>query len=207
MEPVSSHGLVAFELPCDEGQPSVKCITLTEIVVALKKIELQAKGEVKPDQKLKIAATKILRQHKGKPDCKLSLLKTSGKSSKQWHPVATSVSEYQYLLSLMKLNVKTTHDFLKIIDGLLPPVSPIPEIAVIFPPATSSKQSPSEPSDCGCEEPAMTIEILKECGFSDPRAINQLDQKFTAQCRSVEEAMGAIGQLGILQAMEWKRDV
>jgi len=192
MEPVSSHGLVAFELPSVEGQPSVKCISLVNIIIAIKKVESQAKGKATTDDKLRIWATQLLRDQKKKPDCKLSLLKTSGKSSKQWHPVATSEPEYVYLLSLMKLNDKTIHDFLKVIGGLLPAVSPIPEIAAIFPTAASST---SEPSDCGCEEPAITIEILKECGFSDPRAINQLDQKFTAQCRSVEEAMGAIGQL------------
>ena len=99
IEPARSNDLVAFELPSAEGQPSVKCIALTAIVVALKKIELQAKGEVKSDQTMKIAATKLLREHKDKPDCKLALLKTSGTSTKQWHPVATSVPEYQYLAS------------------------------------------------------------------------------------------------------------
>jgi hypothetical protein len=64
IEPARSNGLVAFELPSAEGQPSVKCIALTAIVVALKKIELQAKGEVKSDQTMKIAATKLLREHK-----------------------------------------------------------------------------------------------------------------------------------------------
>jgi len=165
IEPARSNGLVAFELPSAEGQPSVKCISLVDFVVAIKMTEAHGKGEEKSDEKLRKAATK-------------------------WHPVATSVPEYQYLLSLMKLNVKTIHDFLKTIDGFLPPVSPIPEIASIFPPA-SATQPPSESS--GCEEPVITIEILKECGFPDPRAINQLDQEFTAHCRSVEEAMDAVG--------------
>ena len=72
MEPESSHGLVAFELPSVEGQLSVKCIALTAIVVALKKIELQEKGEEKSDQKLTKAATKLLREHKDKPKSRLS---------------------------------------------------------------------------------------------------------------------------------------
>ena len=124
MESASSHGLVVFELPSVEGQLGVKCTALADIIVAIKKIESHSKGKETTDQKLKKAATELLRDHRKKPDCKLSLFKTLGKSSKQWHPVATSVPEYEYLLSLMKLNDKNIHDFLKVIGGLLPPVSP-----------------------------------------------------------------------------------
>ena len=77
MESASSHGLDAFDLPSVEGQPSVKCISLVNIIIAIKRAESQAKEKATTDDKLRISATQLLRDHRKKPDCKLSLLKTA----------------------------------------------------------------------------------------------------------------------------------
>jgi hypothetical protein len=100
--------LAVFKLSAPDGQLGVEYIALTDIIVAIKRIELSVKGGKKSEEKLRKSATKLLRDHKKKPDCKLGQLKTK-KDGKLWIPVATSVAEYEYLFSLMKLNSETMH--------------------------------------------------------------------------------------------------
>ena len=205
MDPERSPGLGDFELAVQGGQLTVKCIPMTNIIVEIKKFEPFEGEERSTDAQLRKAATELLRSHRNKPNSKLGKV-TDASKGKKWQPVATSVAEVEFLLTIVKLNDQVKHDFLSkwrhTITSTLPFVSPIPEIASMFPSqAGASKTSSEEPSSPNSDdhEPLVTVEILAECGFPNPQQVSGHNQEFTALCSSLEETLECINALSLVQ--------